>query len=222
MLGVKVDLLIMTLSLTEKKVSKVHKQYLELLQKTQVSILELTKLIGLLSSTIQAVLPAQINFRYLQIQLIHALQTQGPCCEKVIPNRNSKEELQCWIQNFKIFNCRYLIQSHSQVLIQTDASRKGWGAGCQGISIRGQWSKEERLLHINVLEMKVVNLALLRNLAVSLATPDHNYCSVPPKFFECGSRLAVSKQQGLIRMETLSKSISGSLPEEGNTKSRFV
>ena len=60
-LGAAVDSLIMTLSLSENKASKVQKQCQELLQKTQVLILELTKLIGLLSSTIQAVLPAQIN-----------------------------------------------------------------------------------------------------------------------------------------------------------------
>ena len=49
------------------------------------------------------------------------------------------------------------------MLIQTDASRKGWGAVCQGISSRGggQWSKEKQLLHINVLELKAVKLALL-------------------------------------------------------------
>ena len=70
-----VDSLIMTLSLPEKKVSKVQKQCQELLQKTQVSILELTKLICLLSSTIQSVLPAQINFRYVQQQKIQALKT---------------------------------------------------------------------------------------------------------------------------------------------------
>ena len=70
-----VDSLIMTLSLPEKKVSKVQKQCQELLQKTQVSILELTKIIGLLSSTIQSVLPAQINFRYVQQQQIQALKT---------------------------------------------------------------------------------------------------------------------------------------------------
>ena len=66
----------MTLSLPEKEVSKVQKRCLELLQKTQVSILEITKLIGFLSSTVQAVLPAQINFRNLQQQQIQALRTQ--------------------------------------------------------------------------------------------------------------------------------------------------
>ena len=89
-----VDSLIMTLSLTEKKVSKVQKQFLELLQKKQVLILELTKVIGLLSLTIQAVLPAQINFRYLQQQQTQALKTQGSYYKKVILSRNSKEELQ--------------------------------------------------------------------------------------------------------------------------------
>ena len=56
---------------------KVQKQCVELLQKTQVSILALTKLTGLLSSTIQAVFPAQINFRYLQKQQIQALKIPG-------------------------------------------------------------------------------------------------------------------------------------------------
>ena len=34
-----------------------------------------------------------------------------------------------------------------------------------------------------------------RNLAVSLETPDHNYCRIPSKLFDCGGRLAFSKQQ---------------------------
>ena len=115
------------------------------------------------------------------------------------------------------------------------------------------------MLHINVLELKAVNLALLtfkkqrslkavqlsnrqhhsttllceiwgrggpnvteikqRNLA---ATPDHNYCRITSKFFEYGGRLVVLKQQGPIRMETLPKSISASLPEEGNAQNLFA
>ena len=47
------------------------------------------------------------------------------------------------------------------MLIQTDASRKGWGAVCQGISTGGQWSKEKQLLHINILELKAVKVPLL-------------------------------------------------------------
>ena len=59
-------------------------------------------------------------------------------------------------------------------------------------------------------------------MTVSLETPDCNYCQIPSKFFECGDRLAVLKQQGPIRMETLPKSIWTSLPEEGDAQSRFA
>ena len=160
-LGVTVDSLTMTLSLLEKKVSKVLKHCLELLQKTQVLILELTKLIGILSSIIQALLPAQINFRYLQQQQMQPLKTEGSNCKKLILKRSSKEELQWRVQNLKICNGCYLIQSHSQVLIQRDQSRKGWSAVCQRISTGWQWSREEQLLHINKLELKAVKLVLL-------------------------------------------------------------
>ena len=78
LLRVTLDSLFMTLSLPIStylyQVSKVRKQCLELLQ---VSTLELAKLIGLLPSTIQAVLPAQINFKYLQQQQIQALKSHG-------------------------------------------------------------------------------------------------------------------------------------------------
>ena len=70
--------------------------------------------------------------------------------------------------------------------------------------------KNEWNLEPNVTEIKQ------RNLSVSLEIPDHNYCRMPSKFFECRGRLTVSKQQGSIRMETLPKSFSTSLPEEGN------
>ena len=112
-LGVIVDSLTMTLSLLEKKVSKVQKQCLELLQRTQASILESAKLIGLLSLIIQAVL--QINFRYLQQQQIQELRIQGSYCKKAILNRNSEEELQQRIQNSKICNGHCLIQSQNLV-----------------------------------------------------------------------------------------------------------
>ena len=59
-------------------------------------------------------------------------------------------------------------------------------------------------------------------MALSLETPDHNYCRKSSKFLECGGRLAFSKQQPPIRMEPLPQSISTSLPEERSTQSRFV
>ena len=44
--------------------------------------------------------------------------------------------------------------------IETDASRSGWGAFCQGEATGGCWSAEEQALHINALEMLAVFHAL--------------------------------------------------------------
>ena len=38
-------------------------------------------------------------------------------------------------------------------VIETDASRQGWGAYCKGVSTGGQWSQGESLFHINCLEL---------------------------------------------------------------------
>ena len=39
--------------------------------------------------------------------------------------------------------------------------RRGWGAFCQGIPTEGKGKSEEKEMHINILELKVVKLALM-------------------------------------------------------------
>ena len=59
----------------------------------------------------------------------------------MILNRNSKEELQWWIKKLKNLPCS-LLDSVSQSSSNTDdASKKGWGAMCQGISTGGAMVK---------------------------------------------------------------------------------
>ena len=44
-------------------------------------------------------------------------------------NENSKIEIKWWVQNLELCNGRALIQPPTEVLIQIDASTKGWGGG---------------------------------------------------------------------------------------------
>ena len=48
----------------------------------------------------------------------------------------------------------------TRLVIQTDASKKGWGVFCQSKLIGRQWTLQESAIPINVLELKVVKLAL--------------------------------------------------------------
>ena len=52
-------------------------------------------------------------------------------------------------------------KDHS-IQLFTDASNEGWGAHLEQTSAKGLWSDREKRLHINVLELKVVSLALQR------------------------------------------------------------
>lgn len=47
-------------------------------------------------------------------------------------------------------------------VVHTDASLRGWGATWQGRSVQGTWSDHLQRCHINVLEMRAVELALHR------------------------------------------------------------
>ena len=74
-------------------------------------------------------------------------------------NTKSRKELTWWIENFWFCNGQTFSQLNPQVIIQTDASLAGWRAVCNGVQT-GQWSEEERSLHINVLELLAIKLAL--------------------------------------------------------------
>ena len=160
-LGLIIDSQNLSLSLTEQKLQKVKNCCVEMYKATKVSILELTKLLGLLCSTVQAVLPAQLQLRYLQQLQIRTLQQERCYYQQITLNQKSKQELTWWIQNLSLCNGRCLVQPPPQMMIQTDASKIGWGAACQGEKTRGVWSEQEQKLHINILELLAVKLALL-------------------------------------------------------------
>ena len=71
-----------------------------------------------------------------------------------------KKHLQWWKdpKNLKM-GCPLHPQEHN-TLIFTDASNQGWGAHLENMTVSGNWTDQEKLRHINVLELKAVFLAL--------------------------------------------------------------
>ena len=74
------------LSLNKMEIQEVASECQNLLNNPQTSILELTKLIGLLTSTIEAVLPAGLNGRFLQMQQISSLLENLSYLDKIVLN----------------------------------------------------------------------------------------------------------------------------------------
>ena len=66
-----------------------------------------------------------------------------------------------------------VIQPQAQVLTQTDASKKGWRAVCQGIRNEGQWSKKKLDLHINQMELLAIIFTILKFAKMLKMSPIH-------------------------------------------------
>ena len=72
----------------------------------------------------------------------------------------ANEEILWWRDHLHAWNGRALFQDPVDLVIETDFSRKGWGAYCQGVSTGGPWSFEEKRLHINCFELLAGSLAM--------------------------------------------------------------
>ncbi len=75
-------------------------------------------------------------------------------------SQQAVQEIQWWRDHLIAWNGRAILRQPIQLTIETDASTKGWGAHCQGISTGRRWSPEEAELHINCLEVLAGSFAL--------------------------------------------------------------
>ena len=138
----------------------IQNKCMQLIASPKTTIMELTKLLGKLSFTAQAVLPGRIQCKYLQQQQIQAVRETNSYQTKIKLSQHSLAELKWWKVNLLLQNGKPLKIGMPQLIIKIDASKKGWGAVCQGITTGGTWSYHERTKHINVLEHIAVKLAI--------------------------------------------------------------
>ena len=160
-LGVIEDSGKLTLNLPKEKLLKVQKHCQEILEKGKVTVRELSKLIGRLSFTAIVILPTPLHYRHLQHKKIQKLICHNTFEEKVEILVEARKELLSWKENLTLCNGRSLISLLPQIIIGSDASLQGWGASCHSLTTVGPWPMEERKSHINVLELKATELAVI-------------------------------------------------------------
>ena len=143
----------MTISHTEEIIQKVIKYSQELYQNFQRALFKFSKLISLLSPTALAVLPARIQYRYLQELQISILNLQNSYPRQVNLHKLAKTELLWWIENLRVLNGKSLRLQEPHLLNQANASTEDWGAHCSGILTGGIRLSEEPVFHINSLQL---------------------------------------------------------------------
>ena len=159
-LGFVINSLEMTLALPEKKLQDLVHSCRQLLQSRMSTVREISRLVGKLTSAMQAILPAPLHYRHLQMLQIQSLLAGKSYETEITLNQSCKEDLQWWIDQITNWNGRSITIPPPDLIITTDASLKGWGAVCQGIHTRGLWTPQEASQHINVLELKAALFAV--------------------------------------------------------------
>ena len=135
-------------------------QMMKMLLHHEVSVRELSQLIGKLTASIQAIFPAPLHYWHLQNLKHKTLARFGHFDATTALSTEAKDELQWWLAHLNAWNGRALLRPSPDVIIETDASRSGWGAVCQGVTTGGLWSQMEKKLHINCLELLAGSFAV--------------------------------------------------------------
>ena len=94
-LGLQINKEEMTLSLSEEKLNHIIQQYQEVYSQPRTLVLNMAKLIGLLTLMVQAVLKGKIQFRFLQQEQIFSLKKQGSYQGYAILGKLARQEPLC-------------------------------------------------------------------------------------------------------------------------------
>ena len=153
-LGYQIDSIAMTLSLPKSKISKILAQCRKILSQDQLTVRDLASLLGKFTDSIQAFFQAPLHYRLLQKEKHAALKQNHSFDSLRKLSQAAKAEIRWWLAHLEAFNGKAILSPNPEMVIETDASKEGWRAHYNGMSIGGHWSMAEKALHINALELK--------------------------------------------------------------------
>lgn len=160
-LGFVINSLNMTVYLHEAKKLQISELILKILKAECITVQQLASIIGTLVAAFPGVLYGPLYYRQLELLKISELSISYNYKRKIVLNALAREELKWWLTE-GINSFKPISFGNPEIIIQTDASTKGWGALVLGSKARtqGLWSRNEQELHINVLELKAAYLGM--------------------------------------------------------------
>ncbi|XP_068726484.1 uncharacterized protein [Montipora capricornis] len=150
----------MTVSPTQEKIQKTIGACSDLLNMVNPPIFEVAKVIGILVSNFPGVELGPLHYRALEHDKTSALAANVGNYEASLHlSDTSVEELHWWVSHIPHAK-RHISHGLPSVIIQSDASKKGWGAVFEGQEIGGRWTASEASRHINIFELEAAFFAL--------------------------------------------------------------
>ena len=140
----------MTVALTGEQAVKPKEACQQFLQ--AITIREVAKVSGLLTSSLPGVLYGPLHYRSLEMDKTQALKSnQGNFDSIMALSGVAVADLQWWVNSAEETS-KPVKQRETQITMTTDASKKKWECSVEGTSTRGPWTHHEAQYHINYLE----------------------------------------------------------------------
>jgi len=113
-------------------------------------------LLGVLSSAEKAVPWGRLNLRDLQRCVNQAIKRGRTSFRTVTMTPRAWTNLSWWSLDQNLKKGQLFVTPAPSAEVQSDASTTGWGFVLNNQTFQGHWSIKERKLHINVLELRVI------------------------------------------------------------------
>ena len=150
----------MELQLPGSKIKNIRSDAKTLLQASQPTAREVSRLLGKSTHATHAMRAAPLFFRHPQSCLHAALQPMQDYTQPCPLTEEAREELSCWVTHPTCWNGKSILRGNPDLIIETDASQTGWGARCGNLQTGGPWSPKEAAMHTNCLELLAATLAI--------------------------------------------------------------
>ena len=130
-LGFEINSQTLAILLPRDKIRNIRKQCQILLDNPHLSVRELSKFLGLLTSSIQAIFPAPLHYRNLQFAKNQALQKFHSYETVVHLNQQAVQEIQWWRDHLHAWNGRAILRQPIQAYPTYNRDRcLNQGVGC--------------------------------------------------------------------------------------------
>ena len=161
-LGFILDSLTMTVFMKSDKAEKVKTAICQLLKKEKPLVREVASVVGLMVSCFPGVKYAPLYYRALENDKTDVLKQNGWNHDDHMHISDlAKKDLTWWLDHVDNDPCPVMLPE-PKLTLKCDSSLEGWGSVIDNssTSANGRWSPQEKVCHINYLEIKAVFLGL--------------------------------------------------------------
>lgn len=125
-----------------------------------IKIRQVAKLVGTLNAYATATLWGRLFIREIEKEMNLYLSKNGRNFEQFMSLSEGASDCIKWWLSSEIKIPRFFGHRKFDLVMESDASRLGWGGHCGGLTAGGRWQLYEQTKHINFLELKAFWLCL--------------------------------------------------------------